>query len=651
FWTIVTEDGNRFGGEARVDELSMIEQTRGCVRPLLPLMADLPLGYHQCSVVADETALGETSIIITPKRAYWPDGLGSKGGLIGVTAPLYGLRSERNAGVGDFADLSVLAEMLAPLGAAFVGINPVHALFPGQPGRISPYAPSSRTALNVLMIALDRVPELSFSEKAQAILTEPDIRALLQTLRASELVDYPEVAALKLNLLEALFEAFLTLPPTSKRRADFQTFVEAGDERLRRHARFEALSEHILRGDAALIDWHDWPAAYRDPESESVQAFAEAHSDRVTFYAYLQWLARDQLGQAQANAKETGMALGLYLDLAVGVAPDGAEAWSDQDLLVNDARIGAPPDDFNPDGQNWGLLPLSPNALRARGYRPFVDMLRGTMCHAGALRIDHVLGLARSFWLPVDRDVPGAYIRYPMQDLLGLVALESHRQHCIVIGEDLGTVPASFRDALDEHGLLGCRLLYFESVDQGDFRPASAYPRACIASIGTHDLPTIKGFWVGRDIDWRERLHHYAEADQAAGDRRERRQILEKLLRLLAMEDLLPEGIDPDQPPTSMPQTLVDAFHRFLGRTPAALKAIQLGDVVGAIEQANLPGTIDIHPNWRRKIAISIEDLASGSSLSVSLAMLAGASNGTLGIKAEPSLPCRAGDADLFLDD
>ena len=587
-WTIVTEEGERHEGQVITDDLPVIEETEGDVRPrkMLSLLADLPLGYHRCSVVVDDEIIGETSIIVTPKRAYWSDDLNREGGLVGVTAPLYGLRSGRNAGLGDFADLAELAGTLAPLGAAFIGINPVHALFPRQPARISPYSPSSRMFLNVLMIALDQVPEVAGSNDARAILAEPVGEALLQKLRAADLVDYPKVAAFKFRVLEAAFETFLALPESASRRSDFRRFVEAGGERLRRHARFEALSEHLLAEDATLADWHDWPAAYQAPESDAVQAFATAHDHRVTFFAYLQWLAQDQLGKAQASAKKTGMALGLYLDLAVGVAPDGAEAWSDQGLLVDDVRIGAPPDDFNPDGQNWGLLPLSPSALRARGYRPFIDMLESSMRHADALRIDHVLGLARSFWLPTDPDIPGAYVRYPMRDLLGLVALSSHRQRCVVIGEDLGTVPRFFRSALDEQGLLGCRILYFEREEEGSYRPSSAYPQSCIASIGTHDLPTLKGFWQGRDIDWRERLGLYADTAHAHRDRSERQRTKKQLLYLLEKENLLPDGIDPDRPPATMPRTLVDAFHRFLGRTPAALKVVQLEDLVGADEQA-----------------------------------------------------------------
>ena len=614
-WSVVSEQGEAFSGEARLPDLQLLDQDRTlgrqCVRLMLPLQDRLSPGYHRCTVTFGSDIRTESEIVVTPRRAFWPACLDRDGGLVGVTAPLYGLRSERNAGIGDFADLATLGRTLAPLDAAFVGINPVHALFPGQPDRFSPYAPSSRSFLNILMIAVDQVPELAGSAKAQAILSRPDTQTLLNACRADALVDYALVLRIKLTVLEALFETFLGLQTSSPRRIAFRAFVEAGGERLVRHIRFEALAEHFMRKDGTLTDWHDWPAAYRSPDTEAVQSFADQHDDRVAFYGYLQWLAAGQLEQAQTEATGAGMAIGLYLDLAVGVAADGAEAWSDQEALVDGVRIGAPPDDFNPNGQNWGLLPLSPTAMQARCYRPFIDLLRQSMRHAGALRIDHVLGLARSFWLPADRDVSGAYIRYPMQDLLGLVALESQRQRCLVVGEDLGTVPESLRSALSDHGLLGCRLLYFERDEQGECRPAQAYATASIASIGTHDLPTLKGFWEGRDIDWREKLGLYPDQKKSIADREEREKLKAELLHLLDSEGLLPQDIDPTRPSKSLTWPLVDAFHQFLSSTPAVLKAIQLEDALGALEQANLPGTIDEHPNWRRKITVPLETLSS----------------------------------------
>ncbi|MEM8952125.1 MAG: 4-alpha-glucanotransferase [Pseudomonadota bacterium] len=626
-WSITREDGEALSGEARIGDLPIIEQDdalgRKRVRLHLPSADRLPPGYHRFTLSAASNNESETEIIVTPKQAYWPDCLDQEGGLVGVTAPLYGLRSSRNAGVGDVADLASLAKVLAPLGAAFVGINPVHALFPSQPARISPYAPSSRVFLNIMTIALDQVPEFACSPEAQAILSRSDVQTSLQALRDDDLVDYANVTGLKLTVLEALFATFQALPTASDRQRSYRTFIEAGGERLLRHIRFEALSEHFISKDQTLTDWHDWPVDFRAPDTEAVTAFAAEHENRVNFYGYLQWLAASQLEQAQEDATNAGMALGLYLDLAVGVAPDGAEAWSDQDALIDAVRIGAPPDDFNPDGQNWGLLPLSPKALQARRYRPLIDLLRQTMRHAGAIRIDHVLGLARSFWTPENRDVPGAYVRYPMRDLLGLVALESQRQHCLVIGEDLGTVPESLRSALADHRLLGCSLLYFERDEQGAWRNASTYSTTSIASIGTHDLPTLSGFWQGRDIDWRQKLGLYPDQDQETAEREEREKQKAGLLQLVENEGLLPERIDPSEPPTPLPWPLVEAFHRFLASTPAALKAIQLEDAVSATEQANLPGTVDEYPNWRRKISVPLEGLGAQQGLLALLRLFA----------------------------
>ncbi|MGI9506048.1 MAG: 4-alpha-glucanotransferase, partial [Geminicoccaceae bacterium] len=417
---------------------------------------------------------------------------------------------------------------------------------------------------------------------------------------------------------------FAVLPEEAPRKAAFREFCRASGTALVDHARFEALAKYFSCSVPSMIDWRDWPKGYRTPAAPDVSAFAEAHADRVTFYIYLLWLVAEQLDGAQRSALDAGMALGLYRDLAVGVAPDGAEAWCHQDVLVEKARIGAPPDDFNPKGQNWGLLPFSPKALKAEAYRPFVKLIRSNMRSAGALRIDHVLGLARSFWQPESADIAGAYVRYPLNDLVGLVALESERNQCVVIGEDLGTVPETLRSALDERDLLGCRLLYFERDEAGTFRPAAVYPRNCIASIGTHDLPTLQGFWQGRDIETRAGLGLYPDEKGRRADLEERARQRNLLLLRLQAEHLLPAGIDPERPPEALSRDLVEAFHRFLGATPAMLKAVQLEDVVGTLEQANLPGTIDEYPNWRQKVGPPLQQLADDDRLAALLQAIAG---------------------------
>jgi 4-alpha-glucanotransferase len=531
------------------------------------------------------------------------------------------VHSEASWGIGDFADLGRLGELGAGLGAAFVGVNPIHAQLPAAPERYSPYAPSSRRFLNFLLIAIEQVPELAHSEAAQALLANPDFRARLEGVRGARLIDYPTVAALKLEVLALLFEGFRSRLEDPRWTA-FEAFRRESGPGLERQALFDALFEHFRGQSPAHHTWQTWPLPYRDPASAEVVRFAAAHRDRVAFFAYLQWLAAEQLEQAQ-RAAATVMPLGLYLDLAVGVTPEGAEAWADRDSIVAGVSLGAPPDEFNEAGQNWGLAPLSPHGLRARAYAPIIEILRSGMRHAGAVRIDHILGLQRTFWWPPD-GAPGAYVRQPVDDLLAVLALESHRQRCVVVGEDLGTVPAGLHRLLDRTGVLGCSVLYFEREADGSFRRAASYRKHSIASIGTHDLPTLAGFWTARDINWREKLGRYSDPGQPALEREARRTEVAALLRLLEAEGLLPDGIDPSVPPEVLPWPVAVALHRVLARSPALLMALQLEDALGAVEQANLPGTIEEHPNWRRRLARSMAELARARRLKEIAAAIAG---------------------------
>jgi 4-alpha-glucanotransferase len=610
-WTVTTEEGERRAGTVAVDELELIGRRRIAGRERqrlrLPLPLELPLGYHRLEVSAGAEGPAAMTVIVTPGRACRPGETGAHERSWGVTAPLYGLRSAQSWGIGDFADLARLAQVTAGLGAALVGINPVHALFPALPERFSPYSPSSRRFLNVLMISIEHALRSDWAGELASELAR--CRAGLVRLKNEPLLDYPAVAALKLGALERLYAGFARSEPGSPAAEALRAFEARTGPSLARHALFDALLERFAGRDRARASWRSWPEGYRSPDGAAAMAFAREHAPRIGFFKFLQWLADGQLGAAQAAARAAGMPIGLYLDLAVGVDPDGADAWAEQGVVAGGVRIGAPPDDFSPKGQDWGLAPLAPHALRRAAYAPFVELLRSNMRHAGALRIDHVLGLRRSYWLPPERDLDGAYIRYPLADLLGLIALESRRHGCVVIGEDLGTVPEDLRAALAEGGLLGCRVLYFEQ-DRGGFRPARHYPEACLASISTHDLPTLRGFWVGRDIDWRERLGLFTDPGQSARERAERARLRRELLRLLAGEGLLAPELDPDQPPNELPWSVVLGLHRLLARSPAEIVALQLEDALGAVEQANLPGTTGEHPNWRRRLEIALEDLA-----------------------------------------
>lgn len=610
-WSLETETGETHSGGGVVDELDIVAGGNPADRfgrRRLPLGVDLPPGYHRLTVDGIGGKPATTTIIAAPRRAFGTGDLKSAEPLWGISAPLYGLRSGRNWGVGDFDDLGALVGVAAEVGASLVGINPVHALFPDMPDRVSPYSPSSRLHLNPLHIAIEDIPEWRASDKARSLMASAAFAAELTRARAGRQVDYRRIAALKRQILELLFQTFQDVcGPGMARREAFEAFVLDRGESLTRHARFEALFEHFHDRDPGCESWRDWPASCRNPHGAEVAAFATERRDRIDFFKYLQWLAEDQLASAQGRAKRAGMPVGLYLDLAVGVNPGGADSWADRDSIVQDVHLGAPADHFNANGQDWGLAPFNPVTLRARAYAPFIDLLRANMRAAGALRIDHALGLSRSFWLP--KGTPGGYVRYPFDDLLAVIRLESHRHQCVVIGEDLGNVPDGFRDTQEAAGLLGYRVLQFERDDAGTFRRAADYPRRAVASASTHDLPTLAGFWTGRDIDWRDDLGFFAEAGQADDERRGRAADRRALLDLLAVEGLLPRGLDPGNPPADPPWSVTTAIHRFLGRTPCDIVLMQLIDALGVVEQENLPGTVDTYPNWRRRLPLTVEEL------------------------------------------
>ncbi len=548
--------------------------------------------------LAEARALAAAPRPLAPQatRAWTCDDLGL-GRAWGLSAQLYGLASRDSWGIGDFGLLARLAETAAGLGAAALGLNPLHALFTAAPALRSPYSPSSRRFLNPLYIDLGAVPE----HRADDV--DP---ARLAAVRAGELIEYPAVAEVKLAALASAFARFQTehLAAGSARAAAFRDFVEGAGPALRDHAVFEVLQAEALR-QGLSFSWRDWPAELRDPASPAVAALAAERPDEVTFHQYLQWLADQQLAAAQTRARAAGMALGLYLDLAVGLNPAGSAAWADQAVVVSGATVGAPPDQFNPQGQDWGLAPFSPRGLAAQGYRSLRADLRANMRHAGALRIDHVMGLQRLFWIPAGaKPAEGAYVRYPLADLLAVVVEESRRARCVVIGEDLGTVPPGFRETMQAAGLLSYRLFYFERDGGGALSPPSTYPADALVAVSTHDLPTLAGFWAGRDLDWRDRLALHADPAEQAGARADRDADRARIEAALAAAGSHPAA------GMRTPSELANAVHGLLASAPSRLMMLQLEDALGLLEQANLPGTIDQHPNWRRRLPVPLEALA-----------------------------------------
>jgi len=553
--------------------------------------------------------------IDTAARCHEPPAFAAGRRLWGLTVQLYGVRSRRNWGIGDFTDLKALLELTAAAGGDLVGVNPLHALFPDNPAHISPYSPSHRGFLDVLYIDVEAVPEFSACEAARRRVAGADFQARLATLRDAERVDYVGVAAAKFAVLRELFDHFRAAGGT--RGAAFAAWRAAQGEALETHARFEALQAHFRSRDANVWGWPVWPAEYRDPAAPAVADFAAAHAAEIDWHAWLQWLADAQLAAAQDRARELGMAVGIYRDLAVGANPGGSEVWRWQKVFAigdgenGGAHAGAPPDEINLMGQDWGLPPFVPHRLRAAGYAPFVEMLNANMRHAGALRIDHVMGLMRVFCVPADMPASeGAYVRYPFEEMLGLVVRASRKSGCLVIGEDLGTVPDGFRERLFDAGVLSYHPLIFERYEDGNFRlPAEVAPQALVA-VSTHDLPTLRGFWNGADIAARTAMRLFPNDEIRQRFITERDWDRGRLLWALERENLLPDGVSKD--PVAMPeiaQSAIAAIHAFLARTPSRLLVVQPEDLLGVLEQPNLPGTLDDqHPNWQRKLPLPLED-------------------------------------------
>ena len=520
-------------------------------------------------------------------RCHLPEGLRSWG----VAVQLYQLRSAHNWGIGDFADLAELAAILGGIGADFIGLNPLHAMFLVDPARCSPFSPSNRRFLNPLYLAVEWIEGFG-ADMADA--------AAIARLRQTELVDYPGVAAVKLGALRALWQA-LGEPDASA------GFRRRGGAELDRHALFEAVSAHMVANGQGA-GWTGWPAAWQDPQGEQVASFARDHGAEIAFHRWLQDQADRQLDQASQACKAAGMGIGLYLDIAVGEAGDGSGSWGNPDVLA-DVRIGAPPDYFNEQGQDWGLAPLSPAAMAASGAAPFGALMAGAMARAGAVRIDHAMGLWQLFLIPRDAGPrAGAYARYPLDDMLRVLARASRDNSAFVIGEDLGNVPPGFREVMEDANILSYRILFFERDEKGGFLPPADYPAKALACLSTHDLPTFLGWWAGQDIALRRQfglIGPETARDQAEARPHERR----ALVRALTVEGLL----DADPPTTDSPKApldLVVAAHRFVARSPSRLMAVRLEDLAGDDRPVNLPSTSDEYPNWRPRLRDSIETIA-----------------------------------------
>ena len=591
-------------------------------------------GYHRLEV--DEVSLTlPITLAIAPARCYGvPDALADAGRdpdtrPWGLAVQLYGISQTGDGGLGDYGSLATLAERAARHGADALAISPVHAMFSADLHRYSPYGPSSRLLANVLHV--DPRGVLG-DEACTAAFEAIDPEGLAAKLEANTLLDWPASSRLRLAVLRRLFDRLMAGNgdddddepdrSTQNLRDDFVAFRTQGGEVLEAHARFEALHAMLCAGDASMLGgWLTWPAAYRDPHGDAVAAFARDHRDDVAFHAFLQWQAARQLDAAHRAAKSAGMAIGIVADLAVGADASGSQAWSRQRDMLLGLSIGAPPDLLNALGQSWGLAAFSPRALKSTGFRAWIDMLRAAFAHAGGVRIDHVLGLTRMWLVPEGADaIEGAYLRYPFDDLLRLVALESWRHRAIVIGEDLGTVPEGLPERLAAAGLLGIKVLWFERqwhVPGQPFRPPHEWSNGALAVTTTHDLPTIAGWWCGRDIGWRAQLDLFGEHSSEEVERAAREADRDTLWTMLR-ESGAAYG---ERPPADRPP-VAEAL-RYVGSTPAPLAITPIDDALGMVEQPNLPGTIATHPNWRLRLPASVDRVLEGDEIGARLAAFA----------------------------
>lgn len=573
-------------------------------RRFVPFSMQLPLGYHRVHVSQGAKA-GQAPIIMAPEKSYQSDAMASGARLWGTAIQLYTLRSERNWGMGDFTDLEALIEDLSAQGADFVGLNPIHALYPISPEHASPYSPSNRNFINPLYVDVTRVPDFAQSPSLQNRVASAEFQAELASLRETREVDYARVSPLKYQCFEVLYEAFKSteLDTGSPRDQAFRDFVQERGEPLRLHAVFEALLEYFKARDINAWGWPVWPSAYQASDSPEVQAFAEVHADRVQYYLYLQFIANEQLQGVNEVAKTSGMTLGVYRDLAVGADRGGAEVWSDRARFCVDISVGAPPDALGPTGQNWGLPPYDPVALRADGYRAFINLVRNNMRGCGALRIDHAMALFRLWWCPPGADASqGVYVHYSLDDLLGILNLESQRNQCMVIAEDLGTVPDEVMTRFPQAELYSNKVFYFEASPEG-VTPPDDYPAKSLAIVANHDMPTLVAYWNKSDLTLRRRLNMFPSPDDFDVEHESRDGAKQKIADALQAAAMWPEDLPAEAAAVpEMTLALSGAIHGYLAGGRAQLVAVQLEDMQLINDPVNVPGTSDEYSNWRRKL-------------------------------------------------
>lgn len=590
-----------------VESIELDEQEYHQYLVTLP-QQNLPIGYYQIQVCLPKQAeiIDEMQLILAPKACYTPEHIAQGNKIWGLSVQLYCLRSENNWGIGDFSDLQLLLRDAQQQGADFIGLNPIHALYPNNPDSCSPYSPSSRKWLNYLYIDVTQVPGYH-SDGVQTLIAQAEFQAQIAHNRDSDWVDYEGVAAVKLPALKACYHA---VAAELKDNALFQKFVQQGGESLRQLAIYDALQEHLKTQGQDFWGWPVFPESLRQADLPAVSEFAQAHDELVTFYLFIQWQAQVQFEAASDLSKSLGMTIGLYRDLAVGVSQGSAEIWGNQALYHANVSVGAPPDILGPLGQKWGLPPMDPNELYQQQYQPMIELFRSNMANSGALRIDHAMGLLRLWWVVGnDSADKGGYVFYPVDDLLGILALESHRNQTLIIGEDLGTVPEEIRAKLADNGVYSYRVFFFEQAEDGGFFSPSHYPVQSMSTITIHDFPTLIGYWHCYDLELGRELGLYPDDQVLANLYEQRHAIKQQILNSLHGHQSIPEHIGHDINYIGMSRELNYGMQVHMAHGSSALMCLQLEDWLEMDKPVNIPGTFNEYPNWKRKLSTNLEDI------------------------------------------
>ncbi len=639
-WSVQEENGtSKHDGKIYCSDLEVVKDMQGNPRRrvvdgveyekrILRIPAEMDIGYHALKVTTPDGNEFNSELISCPEKCYDPIDIANGGKTWGVPVQIYEQKSEENQGVGDFSDVDEIAHTLAEAGAGIVGLSPVHAMPLDKPEEASPYASWSRTYYNPLFCDVTAIPDFEKSKKAQEKYDDPEYTAKRRKVQSKANIDYTSVVELKLPIWEECYEQFwnndIGENPT-ERGKDFINFCTKGIDislkkaghssdlevkNLHNYAVFSALSMEMANLSPKPQNWRDWPEEFQDPESDATKAFAKRNMKKINFFKYMQWETNRQLKNVQTNCKNNGMKIGVYTDIAVGSSPDGFEGWGQKDLFVK-ASAGAPPDMLSSNGQNWEILGFKPYALKNLGYQPFRVMLEANMKHAGCSRLDHVLQLARLYMIPHGKSGrDGAFLYYPVDDMMAIVALESHRNKCMLIGEDIGCLPPGFREKMEDHGILSYRVMPFERGN-GMNHPES-YPKYSTAAPSTHDTPPLASQWTAKHVHQKDFLGFYGNEGQKNSEfedfARLREQINWALTEKGCWEKVGAKPVEnPRQDTKSVPFKFEQAVADYLGQANSAIMLMPFSDIFRTNYMGNIPGTRQMHSSISPKVDKDLE--------------------------------------------